>query len=91
MRKEILLLSPDWTWGEKKYLSIRMDTEELLEILQTAQQLPVPFDCEIVADDVRIPARIGIESMMDALGILEESDPEDLTGMFQKVLEKIDG
>ncbi len=35
MRKEILLLSPDWTWGEKKYLSIRMDTEELLEILQT--------------------------------------------------------
>lgn len=72
MSEKIRILSPEWTTGNHTYLDHVMDRDQLIEAMQTASQLPKPFDCDLFVNGITVDSKVGVASLLNDLGILDE-------------------
>lgn len=81
--KKIRILSPDWTESNPIYTDQVIDEEAVLEDLEVASMLPIPFESEMeLGDGTRIDAVTVMKSLLADWGVLKDGmTNEEMYGM----------
>lgn len=81
--KKIRILSPEWTEKNPIYTDEMIDEETVIEDLEVASMLPIPFESEMeLSNGTRIDAGTVMKSLLADWGVLKDGmTNEEMYGM----------